>query len=477
MQIMRILFVIPGYYGHVNPTYALVKSLIESGNIVSYAVTSHVFKADIETMGATYIEIPKFLNEDLQEDKKNEETALSEEKFLSSLSDEEYTKLYIQTCDKYYDSDAREADYFFSVINPNQYDLVIGDKLYNLGMLLAKTYKIPFIQSDYHIFNTHGSEYDIMRLAGLPLEYKHIINTDCYEKFNSYLYKCCSVPIGAILPVDDYIKSYAEPQNYVIFYTPKMLFESNKAIHDDRNYLFLGNRFNSNIVSERFIKDELYPNDNIYISLGTIMNLRFSLFKTTLEVLGKSTYNITVSCGGANEVFEELISRNIYSNIHIFLFLDQRKILLESDIFITHGGANSIYESLYYSVPMILMPNGGDQIENSKMVESLKVGKVILYSETNFQGNLENALQDIRDNYHLYKQNTATIRGWLLESSKSSEIVSQIEGLLISKRDSLLVGVKDDVSRNFITSESESCNYENALLNDNLCYLDSGVAT
>lgn len=470
---MRVLFVIPGYHGHIQPTYALADALIKAGNLVTYCVPSPIFRERIEAMGALYIEIPDFLNQIQKSDKKTEETKLSEESFLSSLNDHEYTKLYIATCDKYYESDTKAVKYFFNVIQYNQYDLIIGDKLYNFGMLLAKTYQIPFIQSDYHIFHVHENEYDIMRLAHLSLEQKKYINKDCFERFNSYLKICCSVPMGSILPIDAYIKAYNDPVHHVIVYAPKILFQNDRAISNYENYLFLGNRFDKILDIAQLSKKELYSNDNIYISLGTIMNLRFSIFKTALEILGKSTYNVTISCGGANEIFEKLSVANIYDNIHIFLFLNQKEILLKTDVFITHGGANSVYEALYYSVPMILIPNGGDQIENSKMVERLKVGKAILSYDNNFLSDLEKALQNIKNDYQLYKENTEKVQNWLLQSSKPSEIVIQIEHLLSTKRENLLMYVEEISSKSSV--ECTFSDYYAELFSYNMCAVDSNI--
>ena len=44
------------------------------------------------------------------------------------------------------------------------------------------------------------------------------------------------------------------------------------------------------------------------------------------------------------------------------------------DIFITHGGINSIQEGLSAGVPLILIPQVYDQFDNAKRIEELEAG-------------------------------------------------------------------------------------------------------
>ncbi|GHJ36164.1 glycosyltransferase [Streptomyces sp. TS71-3] len=53
-------------------------------------------------------------------------------------------------------------------------------------------------------------------------------------------------------------------------------------------------------------------------------------------------------------------------------------LLLESvDAFVTHGGFNSIRESLRTATPLAVLPHFGDQIHNAKRVEELGIGREI----------------------------------------------------------------------------------------------------
>jgi UDP-glucoronosyl and UDP-glucosyl transferase len=54
--------------------------------------------------------------------------------------------------------------------------------------------------------------------------------------------------------------------------------------------------------------------------------------------------------------------------------VDQQRVLSRADVFVTHGGSNSIHESLLSKVPMVVTPFFGDQPLTSRRVEELGVG-------------------------------------------------------------------------------------------------------
>lgn len=112
-------------------------------------------------------------------------------------------------------------------------------------------------------------------------------------------------------------------------------------------------------VNESFERKwEQLPHKNIiYCSFGSIPDVHFQNSARFIELLCKIAedsfpeYNFILSARGT-----ELSSIDLPPNVHTFSWVPQQKILSASHLFITHGGSNSIMESLYYEVPMLVCP-------------------------------------------------------------------------------------------------------------------------
>lgn len=91
---------------------------------------------------------------------------------------------------------------------------------------------------------------------------------------------------------------------------------------------------------------------------------------------------------------------HIPSNVKISRWIDQQKLLKESKLFITHGGFNSMMESIDNLVPMIVVPTHHDQYINSIFVEMNRLGKSLPYKKED-DSELEEAEKKIMEDYPL----------------------------------------------------------------------------
>nr|CAD2209013.1 unnamed protein product [Meloidogyne enterolobii] len=126
--------------------------------------------------------------------------------------------------------------------------------------------------------------------------------------------------------------------------------------------------------------------DNLKIMLDIFTNYKHCLFKVTL---GKDHH---------------LKRHYRKTNISFKGFVNQQEILAKENtkLFISHCGINSLTESIYAGVPLICIPDGGDQFYLSSLVEHLGIGFFVLPNQ-NFNEQIENALENIIGERNIYQ--------------------------------------------------------------------------
>jgi UDP:flavonoid glycosyltransferase YjiC (YdhE family) len=95
----------------------------------------------------------------------------------------------------------------------------------------------------------------------------------------------------------------------------------------------------------------------LYCSFGTIAleekEIVLLFLKKLIAVAGIENYILLISLRAQPEDINKL---HLTENVHIFNSVPQLEVLSQTDIFLTHGGINSIKESIYAEVPMLMYP-------------------------------------------------------------------------------------------------------------------------
>jgi UDP:flavonoid glycosyltransferase YjiC (YdhE family) len=100
----------------------------------------------------------------------------------------------------------------------------------------------------------------------------------------------------------------------------------------------------------------------IFLSMGSLGSADTSLMTRLVDILKRSPHKFIVSTG--------LSRRNIQlaDNMWGQEMVPQMKVLPLVDLVITHGGNNTITETLYFGKPMIVMPLFMDQFDNAQRI-------------------------------------------------------------------------------------------------------------
>jgi 2-hydroxyacylsphingosine 1-beta-galactosyltransferase len=113
------------------------------------------------------------------------------------------------------------------------------------------------------------------------------------------------------------------------------------------------------------------------------------------------------------------IKNKLPKNIFVVRWINQNDLLGDKrlNLFITHGGANSVYESVYHGKPMIVLGVGLDHFNTASIVKSYSMGEVFQSLNLITKDNLINAINKIRYN-KTYEENTIK-QGKVLKAMKN----------------------------------------------------------
>lgn len=117
--------------------------------------------------------------------------------------------------------------------------------------------------------------------------------------------------------------------------------------------------------------------DTILISVGTI-SFSHTFWDLCIKATENLDYRVVISFG--NNKNNLIQSKNIRSNVEIYenLSLEEyRKELERSEIFITHGGFNSITDAIIAETKLLICPITTEQVSNGKVLEAYGCGRLL----------------------------------------------------------------------------------------------------
>lgn len=112
----------------------------------------------------------------------------------------------------------------------------------------------------------------------------------------------------------------------------------------------------------------------VFASFGTAQNRRTELFRIVIAAMARLPARALISAGGRDLSAEDL--GPIPPNVTIEEFVSVREVLARARVQITHGGSNSVHESLIAAVPLVCLPQAFDQIPLSRRVVELGLGVI-----------------------------------------------------------------------------------------------------
>lgn len=333
-----VFFCIPAH-GHTNPTLGVVDELVKRGHEVVY-YSYNQFREKIEGLGAEFIACDDY---DMEQKLTPEDaTKIGKDMAFS-------TQILVDTT-------LGLDDMVCEHMQRLQPDCIVADSMAVWGKAVALKLGIPFVSSTTTFaFNQHSAKImkkGIGELFGMLFSMPKVNRQIKRLQDKGY-------PVKSIL---DILQNDNET-NTIVYTSPQ--FQPCSETFSDK-YSFVGPSVRpatENIVKT---KDKL-----IYISLGTVINNSLDFYKKCISAFADTDYQVIMSVGNLIDIKD---LGNIPDNFTVKSFVDQIAVLNKADVFLSHCGMNSVSESLYYQVPLVMYPQTSEQSGVATRVEQLEAG-------------------------------------------------------------------------------------------------------
>jgi UDP:flavonoid glycosyltransferase YjiC (YdhE family) len=122
----------------------------------------------------------------------------------------------------------------------------------------------------------------------------------------------------------------------------------------------------------------------VYAALGTIAHAMPGIFELIIDALRDEDVELILAVGQDPAAFGPQPP-----NVHIERHVPQTQLLPDCDLFISHGGFNSVKESLSCGVPLVVLPIMSDEPYSAERCQALGLGRAV--------GPAERSAQTVRD--------------------------------------------------------------------------------
>ncbi|MEE0111346.1 MAG: macrolide family glycosyltransferase [Oscillospiraceae bacterium] len=384
----RIVFFCIPAHGHTNPTLGVVRELTARGHeVLYYSYTP--FREKIEAAGARFIACDAFDAE--QRLTQEEGTRIGSDLALS-------TRVLVDTTLALDDMVCAEMER----LKP---DCIVADSMAVWGKAVAMKLGIPFVCSTTTFaFNQHSAKImkqSVGQMVSMMFSMPKISKQIKRLQDRGY-------PVKSIL---DIISN--DDNTHTIVYTSPQFQPCAETFSD--KYAFVGPSIRPAAGEVEKTGEKL-----VYISMGTVNNDMLPLYRNCIEALKDTPYQVILSVGGQVDPAQ---FGKLPENIAVYPSVDQIAVLEKADVFLSHCGMNSVSESLYHSVPLVMLPQTSEQ--GGVAVRTAQLGAGIRLEKTTPQAiraAVETVLKD-----PAYRKNAAAIAAGFQACSGPKGAADKIE--------------------------------------------------
>lgn len=395
----KYLFIVPPFSGHINPTLGVGLELLSKNHQVGWLTIDPSLKKKIP-VGGNFL-LLEFPMNDSQKEKVERELAELAKKSVYGLDSLKF--LYD---DVLIPMNTNMLQGVIDVIDSYNPDIIINDHQMFVGATAAILKNIPYatsvtapaaIKEDGALPNVHKWESEqiisFQKQAGLNLD----------ERLD------CSSRLTLVYTSSDFFGANNLPVNYQ-FVGPII------------NRRPLDSDVNLNLNFEK-IKNK-GEKKNILVSIGTTFDhtQKKKFFDKVVEAFADNNlFNVILI--SHPELFQE-----IPQNFMIYEFIPQLELMPYMDVVICHAGHNTVCETLYNAIPLVVLPVAYDQSFVASCVTNSGCG--IRLNFNRFKASqLKDAVQMVFDQKE-YSEQANKIKNSFLKAGGAKRAAELLENLI-----------------------------------------------
>ncbi|HLZ60772.1 MAG TPA: macrolide family glycosyltransferase [Ktedonosporobacter sp.] len=344
-----LIFPAPAY-GHVNPTLAIAQELVRRGEQVIYYLTEE-FQATIEATGATFHPYQSTMGKmDPSARRLSNPTFSGDPNFMIRVM----PLIRVKECQQV-------IPQVLEHIRAEQPDVILYDPMCLWARIVAQILQVPaillcptYVSNEHFHFKVYRSLISQSASSGL------------FEDLQSDLSDLCVLYHIPSLDIRD-ILTHTEALNIV--FMPRAFHPAGETF--DSRFLFVGPSISLRQDAPAFSLDRSTSQPTLFISLGTAFNNRPDFFNLCLRAFGNQPWRVVMAYGKKIDV---AALDAVPPNFLLAPYVPQLEVLQQTSVFVTHGGMNSTMESLYFGVPMVVVPQMIEQGMTARRCAELGLG-------------------------------------------------------------------------------------------------------
>lgn len=369
-----------GFISHINPLKPLIKHLNEE-NYKVYLFNIEKYKEIVEGLGCFFIKYPNKIDETKYQE--------IEIKYLKELEQEqlkgnviEYYKLITKIgAIRSHTFNHRIFYKLFSDVKKLNPTIIFYDAINMYGDLIAKELGIECIGYitnniyNYSFLNTDNGY--LWKTFSRHWGTSYFFDKDFFSKYWEYLCKTYKeVSVENNLEYLEPMRHFEPRSKKIIIFSSKYI-QPKRALCNEKSYFFIPSIVNNFEITDTELKKFCKGmNKIVYIAHGSYLDVNLNHYLPLIKILTERGIKIVISTGKYHASFIEKLPKKVKLSNLIFCapIINQKDALFMCDLFITHGGMNSIMEAISFETPMLLNPITPEQRMNALIVNNKKIG-------------------------------------------------------------------------------------------------------